>query len=110
MICDNCKLERLVDDFINNQKFCYHCTYRIKTEKRTEIRKENELICRCCENKFIIDKSQKKRQRTVFCSKECAQKGHKNQLNNHWTRKIRKENPCNSGVRNKWKIKKHTSP
>ncbi len=30
MICDNCKIKRSEKDFINNQKFCYQCVYRIK--------------------------------------------------------------------------------
>lgn len=90
MICDCCKKERLVDDFINNHKFCYHCVFRQKMSKSTGIRTKSPPLCRTCGNPIVIKKGLKKRQRTVFCSHECAEKGHKNQLNNHWTRKITK--------------------
>lgn len=88
MICDNCKIERLVTDFINNQKFCYHCVYRIKLQKMTEKRTPKPSLCRTCGNQVIQLENQKKRQRSVFCSRDCAQKGHKEQLINHWSRKI----------------------
>jgi len=86
MICDNCKIKRLVTDFINNQKFCYQCMYRIKLSKATENRMEKPTLCRCCNKEVIQQENIKKRQRTVFCSQECALQGHKQQLKNHWTR------------------------
>ena len=88
MICGSCKIDRLVADFINNQKFCYHCEYRIKLQKSTERRTLKPMLCRTCGKEIGHDESQKKRQRTVFCSSECAEKGHQEQLKNHWTRKI----------------------
>ena len=87
MICYNCKKERKEKDFINNNKICYLCIYRIKTEKT----REKRTSCRTCGKKVIQLENQKKRQRTVFCSNECAEKGHKNQINNHWTRKVAKD-------------------
>lgn len=88
MICDNCKKERLFTDFINNQKYCYQCTYRMKLEKSTGNRVIKPQSCRSCKKEIFNNKSQKKRQRTVFCSLKCAQEGHRYQLNNHWTRQI----------------------
>jgi hypothetical protein len=88
MICDNCKIERLSSDFINNQNFCYHCMYRIRVQKASGIRTREVRYCRTCGDEIIHEENQKKRQRTVYCSCECAAKGHKHQLNNHWTRKV----------------------
>ena len=90
MICDNCKIDRLVTDFINNQKFCYHCEYQIKIQKTPENRKSKPKICRICEKDIIYDYSLRKRQRNVFCSYECAEIGHNDQINKHWTRKFTK--------------------
>jgi hypothetical protein len=91
MICDSCKAERFDDDFINSQNICYQCMYRLKLQKAIENRTTKRVFCRTCGEKVPANKNLKKRQRTVFCSCECAQKGHKQQLNNHWTRTIRKE-------------------
>lgn len=91
MICDNCKLTRLVTDFINNQKFCFHCVYRIKLEKIMKNPMCKKLFCRICGKKVTHDESLKKRQRSVYCSEICAKEGHKGQLSSHWTRQIRKE-------------------
>jgi len=89
MICYSCKIDRNEDDFINNNKYCFRCAYRKKMENITEKQDVKVLICRTCENEIIRKENEKKRQRTVFCSKECAQKGHEKQLKNHWTRRIR---------------------
>ena len=89
MICDNCKRERLITDFINNHKFCYKCVYRKKLTKSTGKRTERLTFCRICHKQIINEKDQQKRQRTIFCSCQCAAKGHKDQLNNYWIRKIR---------------------
>jgi len=89
MLCDNCKIERINSDFINNQKFCYKCMYQIKVQKSKEKRTKQGFLCRCCGMEFVIDKTSKKIQRRIFCSKKCAQKGHKEQINSHWTRTIK---------------------
>ena len=91
MICDNCKTDMLIGDFINNQNICYRCVYRLKLEKTSEKQTPERMFCRACDEEILTNKNLKKRQRTVFCSCACAAKGHKQQLNNHWTRKIRKE-------------------
>jgi len=104
MICDSCKIDRLVTDFINNQKFCYHCVYRIKLEKSTEKRTPKPLLCRTCGKEVIRLENQKKRQRTVFCSCECAEKGHKEKIKNYWTRKACATNSWKAGGEGKWNI------
>jgi hypothetical protein len=94
MICGSCKIDRLVTDFMYNHKFCYGCVYREKLTKTTGKRTGNCPICRTCNKQFTIKKNQRTRQRTVFCSHECAEKGHKKQLKNHWTRKVRSKQIC----------------
>lgn len=89
MICDNCKTDRIVDDFINNQKLCYRCIYQKKIENSQGMRKRKVNFCRMCGKEVIHKENLKKRQRTVFCSCECAQKGHKELMSKHWTRQVR---------------------
>lgn len=89
MICNCCKIDKTVTDFINNNKICYQCIYREKLLKNTDKRTLKILSCRICGNEVKQKANEKKRQRTIFCSSECAKKGHKDQLNNHWTRKLR---------------------
>ena len=82
MICENCNTDRVNSDFINGNKICYHCIYEMKLQSK----KKN--YCRKCGKELIHEEDIRKRQRTIFCSKECAKKGHREQLNNHWTRNI----------------------
>ena len=65
--------------------------YRKKIENIVEKQTTKTQLCRICGKRIVHKKDAKKRQRTVFCSSECAEKGHKTQLTNHWTRKIRSE-------------------
>ena len=88
MICDNCKIDKLITDFINSKNICYKCLYRLKLEKISQEQTNESFFCRICGNKIIKKENEKRRQRTVFCSCECAEQGHKDQLNNHWTRKV----------------------
>lgn len=88
MICDNCGQDLLVDDFINNQNICYKCVYRKKLEKTQKNRTNEPTDCRVCGKEVIHKKYLKKRQRTVFCSHECAQVGHKELTKNYWCRKV----------------------
>jgi len=88
MFCENCKHELNESDFVNNQKFCYKCVFRIKQQKIEETRKSHKRICRECGKEIIVATDEKKRQRNIFCSQVCAEIGHKKQLNNHWTRKV----------------------
>ena len=85
MICDNCKNERLVNDFINNHNICYKCEYRKKIEKIVENRTSKNLLCRICGTEIIRKGNLKK----VFCSPECAKKGNKETRKNYWTNKIK---------------------
>jgi hypothetical protein len=89
MICENCKIDRLVSDFINNHKICYRCVYQKKTAKQPKKRIFKPYFCRICAKQVIRDESLKKRQRSVFCSPTCALQGHKIMIKDHWTRKVR---------------------
>lgn len=88
MICDNCKIDKLITDFINSKNICYKCLYRLKMEKISQKKTEKSLLCRTCGNPIINKENQRKRKRSIFCSYACAEEGHKNQLNNYWTKKI----------------------
>lgn len=89
MICECCKIDRLEKDFLKNQKFCFRCEYRKKVEKNIESRIPKARFCKVCGEEIFRDDGLKKRQRTIFCSEECAEKGHKFSISNHWTRKLR---------------------
>lgn len=89
MICDSCKIDKLDNDFINNKNICFRCVYREKIEKIKERRTRKQCYCRVCGTQVHHQQNLKKRQRTVFCSSECAKKGHKEATSNYWTRKIR---------------------
>jgi hypothetical protein len=89
MICDSCKIDRLVNDFVNKSNICYKCVYQEKLEKMGKKRTRKVNFCRMCGKEVIHKENFKKRQRTVFCSCECAEKGHKELINNHWTRIVR---------------------
>jgi len=90
MICDSCKRDRLVNDFINNQNICYQCVYKEKLTKTLENRTEKLPKCRTCGKQVIHKKELKQRQRSVFCSQECALTGHKKLTKNYWCRKVPK--------------------
>lgn len=102
MICCNCKIDKLITDFLNNSIICYKCVYRKKLEKTTEKQIPKPSICRTCGKGIVQLKSHKKRQRTVFCSQDCAIKGHKEMVKNHWTRKLRAANTWKPGGEGKW--------
>ena len=88
MICENCKKDLKNTDFILNQPHCYKCMYSLKCNAVRKV-KSKEFKCKCCGNKFRQDETVNKRQRNVYCSNECALKGHKQQRSIHWTRVIR---------------------
>lgn len=88
MICDSCKIERLETDFILNQKYCFRCEYRKKLKKIAENRTCKIKKCRNCNKEIVRKENYKKRQRTIFCSLDCAKKGHRERMSNYWTRKI----------------------
>lgn len=89
MICNSCKIDRLITDFLNKSDICYKCVYRKKTEKPLEKQTSKTPACRMCGKEIVIIKNLKKRQRTVFCSDDCAEEGHKECNRNYWTRKVR---------------------
>ncbi len=89
MICDSCKKDKLVSDFINNNKCCYRCEYQKRSQKIHENKMKKKLKCRMCNKEFFHKEGLKKRQRDVFCSKECAEAGHKDLIKNHWTRQVK---------------------
>ncbi len=89
MICNKCKIDKVEKDFINNQEFCYQCVYQIKLQKNTEKRIKKIPNCRICDKEIFHSINQIGRQRSVFCSPECAKKGHQKLIKEYWTRKIR---------------------
>jgi len=93
MLCENCNIDRSDNDFVNNQKYCYHCMYLIKMSNDSQVRKHKSSHCRNCGKAVIKKEHVRKRQRTIFCSKECAEEGHKEQLSNHWTRQVKSFTP-----------------
>lgn len=98
MICDNCNEPKLESDFIKNQKFCYKCEYKKKLRKMRDIERKKEALCRTCAKKIVFKINYKKRQRSTYCSQECADAGHRKLINNHWTRQIK------TGAMSPWKI------
>lgn len=88
MICDSCKIDKLVNDFLNNCNICYKCVYQEKLRKAAKKRILKQCNCKTCGKKIIHQKDLKKRQRTVFCSEMCAILGHKHSTKNYWCRKI----------------------
>ncbi len=96
MICPNCSKECLPSDFLPKQTDCYRCVYKSKNVVKAETKKKKECLCKICGDEITNDKDVKKRQRNVYCSEQCAQKGHKNTNENYWTRKFREAHPLNS--------------
>lgn len=90
MICENCKHEREQKDFLLNQPYCCRCMYELKLKAyKKRISAEKKLRgCRVCNKELEVNKDLKQRQRDVYCSKECAEKGHKAMRGNYWTRKL----------------------
>ena len=92
MICTRCNKDHPDKDFLLKKTICYHCVYEIKSkDKKSQTITRNH--CRNCGEEIFFDPTAKKRQRSVFCSKECAFEGHKEMSNNHWTRKLRSRVP-----------------
>lgn len=89
MICSGCNLDRLKKDFFTGQIKCYKCMYRDKLGKNCK----KKLICKMCKLEFVVPSGTGKKQRDVYCSQECANKGHKIQLSTHWTKVLRSSHP-----------------
>lgn len=56
-------------------------------------KQEKECLCKICNKKIENDKTIRKRQRNIYCSEECALKGHKQRNLTYWTRKLRETHP-----------------
>lgn len=88
MICDECQGDFDERDFIRNSKICYRCVYLNKTKNNKK--KKSGYVCKNCNVKFSNNENIKGKQRTSYCSLECAQEGHKHQINNYWTKSLLK--------------------
>ena len=88
MICKHCKTTKDDKDFLPKQEFCYQCMYEIKTKKLKKGLIKRKKFCRICKTELIYDKSLKKNQRSVFCSYDCAEIGHRERSKEHWTKKL----------------------
>ena len=91
MLCPECKKDLPLIDFIKGQELCYKCSYAFKTKKPECSAKKAILLCKTCGKELAFIENAKKRQRNIYCSKECAQIGHKSINNNYWTRKLRED-------------------
>lgn len=89
MYCLECKTEKLVTDFIKNQEICFKCMYRIKTQNIKKLKIKPVLYCKMCNSVISRDEKAKKKQRNVFCSRRCAEKGQKENIRNHWTKQLK---------------------
>lgn len=89
MICRICLVDKKEKDFLLKDDFCYKCSYEMKVKLQKEKSKDKKL-CRVCSKTITVCENIKKRQRNIFCSKECALIGHKDANNNHWTRQVRR--------------------
>jgi hypothetical protein len=88
MICVICQIDRLVRDFINNDSICYKCVYQKKIEKQSKKRTPKKIFCRICGKEIIHIENLKKNKRTVYCSYDCAEKGHRKKMNDYWCHKV----------------------
>lgn len=92
MICPACQCQREQKDFIRAQVKCYRCSYQEKLQLLREHKAEKKKnFCAVCQKEIKTDDKLKKRQRNVYCSLGCAEKAHKQHVNNHWTKRFRKE-------------------
>lgn len=96
MICPSCNEKCEASDFLPNQDICFRCMYKAKKLAVIIEKKEKKTFCKMCKKEIVRDEESRKRQRNVYCSQECAKKGHKNTNDNFWTRKFREDNPLNS--------------
>ena len=92
MICNECKLELPDRDFFLNNKSCYRCIYAMKVKKTKNKIKKNH--CRICRKEVFFDVNAKKRQRSVFCSYECAEIGQRELMKKYWTNRLTGYFPC----------------
>lgn len=84
MICETCKKDLDQKDFILRNTSCYRCVYKEKSKLCPKKKKEKANNCKICGSE--IPKNDKKRQRWIYCSSECFEKGHTITMNSHWTK------------------------
>lgn len=89
MICKFCNTERRAKDFMKNQLYCYRCEYHLKVQKFIHKQRNTNVVCRTCGIELIKQENIHRRQRTIFCSEECAKEGHQNKIDTYWTNQIR---------------------
>ena len=87
MICEKCLKEKEQKFFLNGQTCCFSCVYQMKTSKNNK-KIVKQKFCRGCKKEMFRDEKSKKRQRNVYCSLECSDRGYKEQRQNYWTRKV----------------------
>ena len=85
MLCEECKKDKEPKEFILRQRNCYKCIYK----KKIKACKEKKKICQECQ-KIIKFSFSKNKQRSKYCSEECARIAQKRQNDNYWTKKLRK--------------------
>ncbi len=88
MFCENCKSEKDEKDFILSQPFCFQCMFKLKIQNRIE-KPKSKKFCRICKKELIFIEKSKEKQRTIYCSIDCAVKGQKKLTINYWTTKMR---------------------
>jgi len=77
MICQECKVDRKEEDFLQKDK-CFRCQYKEKVKPIPN----RTLICKTCKKEF------EKKSRWVHCSWECQQKAEAEQKKYHWTHNL----------------------
>ena len=93
MICQICKLDRSVKDFLGKE-ICYKCVWNQKNTKVTELIPEK--LCKICEKPLSSVKWK-------YCGQECADKG-KNK--SRWHHHVR----CEKIRFNKYEVDKRLNP
>ncbi len=89
MLCRECLGDKEERDFIGKEAtMCYRCLYKNKV---LVAKKKNK--CRECGKKFLYERKGSGNQRYIYCSIECADIGHKKQVNQSWTRQLRAQLP-----------------
>ena len=98
MFCEDCKKELPREDFMLKQEICYKCSYKMRCEVNKAKKIKKKKFCKLCKKEVVTDENLKKRQRNVYCSKECSEQAHKAQTMNYWTRKLSRSYPLALGM------------
>jgi hypothetical protein len=79
--CRKCGRECEESDFVNESNDCYKCIYKEKV--KNSILDKKTKVCRICNEKCG-------KNRSVYCSDECAKTGEREQKAQHWTMTMNK--------------------